>query len=181
MTGVFATTTAVTLYGDRYATSGAVLMVLSVGYYFSMALGYNVYVLQVYGRLRYLVLSNLAVVVCFVPLAIWLIREHGAVGAGIATAATMAAQNIANQVVLMVTMRNRGVVRTSYVAPYLVIVAVAVLLGAVNLVFQPGIFAALAVSSLAALLVLRLTRRWLNLAETFPELLRVPLLGRLVR
>jgi hypothetical protein len=52
---------------------------------------------------------------------------------------------------------------------------------AVELAFEPGIFAALAVTAVAALIVLRLARRWLHLADTFPELLKVPILGRLVR
>lgn len=181
MTGIFANTTTVTLFGDRYASSGAVLMVLSIGYYINMALGYNVYVLQVCGRLRYLVVSNVAAAAVNVPLAFWLIPEYGALGAAIATAGTMIGQNVANQVVLASTLRAHGVTRADYLRPYLIIVIIVAMLAAVELVFQPGIVVALGVAALASLLVLRLSRRWLHLAETFPEVLKVPLLNRLVR
>jgi O-antigen/teichoic acid export membrane protein len=181
MTGVFATTTTVTLFGERYESSGSVLMALSIGYYINMALGFNVYVLQVYGRLRYLVLSNLGLAVVFVPLALLLIPRYGATGAAIATAATMIGQNVVNQLVLTATMRAHGVSRSSYLRPYVVIVATTVVLGVIDFVFHPGIVVALAVGAVASLLVLRLSRKWLSLADTFPELLRVPLVSRLVR
>jgi O-antigen/teichoic acid export membrane protein len=181
MTGVFATTTTVTLFGERYESSGPVLMVLSIGYYINMSLGFNVYVLQVYGRLRYLVLSNLGLAVVFVPLALLLIPRYGATGAAIATAATMIGQNTVNQLVLTATMRAHGVSRSSYLRPYVVIVAVAAVLVVLDLVFHPGIVVALVLGAAASLVVLRLSRKWLSLADTFPEVLRVPLVGRLVR
>ena len=181
MTGIFSTTTTVTLFGDRYASSGAVLMALSIGYYINMALGFNVYVLQVYGRLRYLVLSNIGVAVVNVPLALLLIPRWGPAGAAVATASTMIGQNIVNQLVLTATMRARGVTRTSYLRPYVVIVAVAGGIAIVDVVFHPDIVAALAVSAVASVLVLRLSRRWLQLGDTFPELARVPLVHRLIR
>lgn len=181
MTGVFAETTTVTLFGQRYESSGPVLMVLSIGYYINMALGFNVYVLQIYGRLRYLVMSNLAAAVLNLPLAALLIYRYGALGAAVATAVTMITQNVVNQFVLTATNRAHTDSRTSFLRPYLVIAATTGALVAVELAFQPGIFVALAASAVAALIVLRLGRRWLHLADTFPELLKVPILGRLVR
>ena len=53
--------------------------------------------------------------------------------------------------------------------------------GYADLVFDPGIVLALAAGAVASLLVLRLSRRWLQLGDTFPELLRIPLVRRLVR
>lgn len=181
MTGLFATTTTVTLFGERYASSGVVLMALSVGYYFSMALGFNVYVLQIHGRLRYLVVSNVCVAFAFLGLALLLIPLYGALGAGIAVGGTMIGQNIANQLVLASTMRAHGEPRTRYLRPYLVIAAVAAALALVHLVLDPGILGALAAVLVGSLVVLRLSRRWLHLTDTFPELLKVPGLGRLVR
>lgn len=182
MTGLFATTTTVTLFGDRYESSGVVLAALSIGYYINMSLGYNVYVLQIHGRLRYLVVSNLLVAVVFLGLALVLIPWLGAFGAGLAVAATMIGQNVANQLVLRATMRahDEGE-RTSYLRPYVVIVCVAAALVLVEIAFQPGILVALGAAAVGSLLVLRLSRRWLQLTDSFPELLRVPLLGRMVR
>lgn len=181
MTGLFAQTTTVTLFGERYATSGSVLMVLSIGYYFNMALGFNAYVLQVYGRLKYLVVSNLCVAGTHVALAFWLIPRYGALGAAVATATAMIGQNIANQLVLTSTMRASTEGGTRYLRPYLVVTFVALLLGALNFFWRPGIIWALVATAVAGLVVIRLCRRWLHLADTFPELMKVPLLHRLVR
>jgi len=181
MTGLFAPATTVTLFGERYASSGSVLMALSLGYYFSVALGFNVFVLQVYGRLRYLVVSNICVAGVNLALALVLIDRYGALGAAIANAATMIGQNIANQLVLAATMRAHGETRTSYLRPYVIIGAVAAVLAVVDYLLEPGIFWALGIAAAGSAVVLRLSRRWLHLADIFPELLRVPVLGRLVR
>lgn len=181
MTGLFATTTTVTLFGERYASSGAVLMALSIGYYFSVVLGYNAYVLQIHGRLGYLVLSNVCAAAGFLAVALVLIPRYGALGAAVAIATTMIGQNIANQLVLTATMRAHTEARGTYLRPYLVIAAVATALALVEFVLSPGILGALAVASVGSLVVLRVSRRGLHLTETFPELLRVPVLGWLVR
>jgi len=181
MTGVFATETTVTLFGERYASSGSVLMALTVGYYFSVALGFNVFVLQIHGRLRFLVVSNICAAAVNLGLAVVLIQKYGALGAALAIAVTMIGQNVANQLALASTMRAHRGPRTGYLRPYLAIGAVAGALAVVELVFHPGIFVALGVAALASLVLVRLSRRWLHLADMFPELLRVPLLGRLVR
>ena len=181
MTGIFSSATTVTLFGERYASSGAVLMALAGGYYFSVALGFNVYVLQVFGRLRYLVLSNVCVAGANVGLAFVLIPRYGALGAAAANATTMIGQNIANQVVLARTMRVEGQVRAEYLRPYVVIASVATVLAVVNFVLRPGILVAIVIAAVASLVVLWLTRRSLRLLDTFPELSQVPLLRRLVR
>lgn len=181
MTGLFATATTVTLFGQRYESSGAVLAAMSLGYYFSVALGFNVFVLQIYGRLRYLVVSNVCVAAVNLALALWLIPRYGALGAAVANAATMIGQNIANQLVLFATMRRHGGARTGYLRPYVVVVLVAGVLALVDVALDPGILGALAAAVLGSVVVLRLSRRWLHLADVFPELLKVPLLGRLVR
>lgn len=175
MTGVFAQTTTVTLFGERYASSGIVLMLLSGGYYLNMSLGFNAYMLQIYGRLRYLVVSNVVAAAVNVTAALLLIPDFGALGAAIATAGTMIGQNVANQLMLTATMRDHKTrVVDSYLRPYLVIVAMTVVLAAVEMAFDPDVFVALAASGLASLVVLRLSRRWLHLGDTFPELMKVP-------
>ncbi len=180
MTAVFAPATTVTLFGDRYESSATVLTALSCGYYASVALGFNAYVLQVYGRLRYLVMSNVTVAGVNLLLAFVLIPRYGAAGAAIANAATVVGQNVANQFVLTRTLpaatRHRGQLR-----PYLVIGSVTVALVAVQLIVRPGFLAALAAASLGSLVVLWLSRSSLELSATFPELKRVPVIRHLIR
>jgi O-antigen/teichoic acid export membrane protein len=177
MTTVFAHATTVTLFGDRYSSSGWVLAATAFGYYFSVTLGFNAYVLQVYGRLRFLVLSNVGSLVVNMGLAFVLIPPFGAVGAAIAGGGAMVGQNVVNQIVLGRTLHGAGK-GESFVGPYLVIAGVSVALGAFQLVVHPGIVMALVVTTVASLVILRLNRTAMRLANTFPELLKVPLLGR---
>ena len=83
---MFSGVTTVTLFGQKYATAGHVLLALSIGYYVSIALGFNVYVLQVYGKLKYLVYSNVGVAVVSLALAFALTPRWGAIGAASPTA-----------------------------------------------------------------------------------------------
>jgi O-antigen/teichoic acid export membrane protein len=177
MTTVFAQTTTVTLFGSPYAESGWVLAATAFGYYFSVTLGFNAYVLQVYGRLRFLVASNAGSLVVNMGLAFLLIPPFHALGAAIAGGGTMVAQNVVNQIVLGRTLRSGGK-GESFVRPYLTIAVVSVALAGFELAVHPGIVVALAVTAVASLAVLRFNRTAMRLASTFPELLKIPLLGR---
>jgi O-antigen/teichoic acid export membrane protein len=177
MTTVFAHTTTVTLFGHAYSGSASVLAVTAFGYYFSVTLGFNAYVLQVYGRLRFLVASNAGSLVVNMGLAFLLIPPFGALGAAIAGGGTMVAQNVVNQIVLGRTLRSGGK-GESFVRPYLTIAIVTLVLAGFELAVHPGIGIALAVTAVASLVVLRFNRAAMRLASTFPELLKVPLLGR---
>ncbi|MGH3473200.1 MAG: oligosaccharide flippase family protein [Nocardioidaceae bacterium] len=179
MTSVFAPVTTVTLFGQRYASSGSVLLALSIGYYVSIALGFNIYVLQIYGRLRYLVVSNITVAVACLALALVLTPKYGALGAAVANGATMTGQNIVNQIVLARTM-ERGGDLLAYLRPYLLIAAVTAVLVVIRVTIDPGLFAAVALTLVASFLVLRMTRSTLKLTHTFPELGRIPLLSKVI-
>ena len=172
MTTVFARDTTVTLFGHRYANAALVLVALSFGYYVSIALGFNTYVLQVYGKLKFLVYSNLGVCVVSLAMAFALSPRYGAAGAAVANGAVMAAQNVVNQIAL-VRVLGWGPDPMRWIRPYLVIAVGFVLLVGVRFAFHPGFVAAVAVSAVVSLGVLRLTRHALGLFEMFPELRRI--------
>jgi O-antigen/teichoic acid export membrane protein len=178
MTTVFAEVTTVTLFGERYASSSSVLMVLAAGYYVSVSLGFNVYVLQIYGRLRFLMLSNVGVAIASVALAFVLIPRYGAVGAALTNASTLAGQNLVNQGVLLATLKRGGHPAT-YARPYLVVACVLAALIAVQVLFHPGIVGAFVTATVASLTVLRLTRDQIQLTKTLPMLKRIPGIERL--
>ena len=67
-----------------------------------------------------------------------------------------------------------------YLVPYLRLLACALALAVVQLVLHPGVFVAMAVAGGTSLLLIRLSRRELQVRETLPELTKVPLLGRLL-
>jgi O-antigen/teichoic acid export membrane protein len=172
MTTVFARDTTVTLFGQRYANAAVVLLALAIGYYVSIALGFNIYVLQVYGRLKFLVYSNIAVCVVSLGLAFALSPKYGASGAAIASGATMAAQNIVNQVALVRVIGSGGD-PMRWIRPYAVIAVGLVVVVAVRLLLDPGFVVAVAISAVVSLGVLRWTRDDLHLLSLFPELGRI--------
>jgi O-antigen/teichoic acid export membrane protein len=172
MTTVFAHDTTVTLFGQRYASASVVLLALAIGYYVSIALGFNIYVLQVYGRLKFLVYSNIAVCVVSLALAFALSPRYGASGAAIASGATMAAQNIVNQVAL-VRVIGWGGDPMRWIRPYVVVGVGLLVVIAVRLLLDPGFLVAVVLSAVVSLGVLRQTRGDLHLLSLFPELRRI--------
>jgi len=179
MTGVFSQTTTVTLFGDVYADAAPVLTLLAVGYYVNVAFGFNAATLQVFGRLRYVVCANVGVAALNVGLGFLLIPRYGMLGVGVASCAALVCQNLAMQVGLRSTI-STALVDRAYVIPYaLVAAAVAVLVG-LRWLLEPGFVLSVLLAGTATLLLVWLTRRRLELADTFPELQRVPVLRRFV-
>jgi len=167
------------LFGERYHGSGAILALMSLGYYCNAALGFNGLTLRVYGLVRYVVVISVAAAVINVALNLVLIPWHGAVGAGIATASTMIVHNIFKQTGLR---RGTGisVFDRKHGRVYAVIVTATALLLVAQWALDPGPLPALAMVAAVSLVVLLLSRRSLRVGDMFPELLRVPIVRRLV-
>lgn len=160
-----------TLYGSRYAESATYLALMSLGYYFNSALGFNGLTLKVFGILRYIVVLNLLTAATNLVLSFLLIPRFGALGAAIGTCATLLAHNVLKQWGL----RNGtgiSLFEWRYARIYLGIAGAALVLWLVQVVFQPGIVVTGCCAALASLGVLRLGRSQLDVAEVFPELVR---------
>jgi O-antigen/teichoic acid export membrane protein len=182
---VFAATFAVAgpvtvgLFGERYDGSGTILALLALGFYSNAALGFNGLTLRVYGLVRYVVVISVAAAVANVVLNLALIPAYGAVGAGVATAATMIAHNVLKQAGLRrgtgisVFDRRHGVV-------YLWILGATGVLLAAQWALAPAPLGAIGLVAAVSAIVLLCTRRSLRVGDMFPELLRVPLLRRIV-
>lgn len=169
----------VLLFGTRYQESGIILMLLSCGYYFNAALGFNGLTLKVYGKLRYIVSLNAAAAVANVVLNLLLIPRYGAFGAAIGTGSTLVFHNILKQTGLRL---GTGI---SLFDPRYFRVYVTITLNALGLLlFQAftsaPVYVSIVLAGLASFLVIRLNRRLLNVEETFPELLRLPLMRHLL-
>lgn len=169
----------VALFGERYASSAPILALLSLGYYFNAALGYNGLTLRVYGLVKLVVNVSIAAAVGNVLVNLALIPSYGAVGAGIGTCATLLLHNVLKQWGLR---RGTGI---SVLDPhsrrtYGSILLAVVLLGAVNLLLQPPVVVAVVLAAIVSLAIIRFNRAELQVAETFPELSRIPLLGRIL-
>ena len=90
-------TATVSLYGEAYSDSAIYLALLSLGYYFNVALGFNGLTLNVVGRLRYIVTLNILAAVTNVGLNLILIPRYGALGAAIGTTVTLVVHNVLKQ------------------------------------------------------------------------------------
>lgn len=161
------------LYPAQYAGSAVFLAVVSVGYYVNAAFGFNGTTLRVYGFVRYTLVTNLAVVVVNVGLYLLLIPPLGALGAAIGTAATLVLHNAVKQWGLH-RRTPVAVFDRRYVRVYVVIAVAVTALAGVQLLFDPPLAAGAALAGVASLVVVVANRRLLDVAATFPELLRVP-------
>jgi O-antigen/teichoic acid export membrane protein len=169
----------VALFGERYASSAPILALLSLGYYFNAALGYNGLTLRVYGLVKLVVNVSIAAAVLNVLVNLALIPAYGAVGAGIGTCVTLLGHNVLKQWGLR---RGTGI---SVLDPqsrrtYGSVVLGALVLGAINLALQPPVVVAIVLAGIVSLALVVFNRSELQVAETFPELSRIPLLGRIL-
>lgn len=180
LTFSFAEPLTVTLFTARYAQSGVILALLAFGYYFNAALGFNGTTINIYGKVRYMVVVNFLAVAVNLGLNTILIPRHGALGAAIGTCATLVAHNLLKQAGLRLG-TGISIFEWQYLRVYLIIAGSAVALLLIELVFNPPPLVGLALAGAASGLIAWLNRAALNIGQTFPELLRIPLLGRLLR
>jgi O-antigen/teichoic acid export membrane protein len=170
----------IALFGGRYAGSAPILTLLAAGYYFNAALGFNGLTLRVYGLVRYTVAISVAAAVANVAINLLLIPRYGAIGAGIGTCATLLIHNVLKQAGLLKG-TGIGVFNREHMRVYGAIVVTIAALVALHVLLAPGAFVAIVLVAGASALLLWVTRETLRVGDTFPELLRVPLLRRLVR
>jgi O-antigen/teichoic acid export membrane protein len=180
LTGPLAPSLAVVLFGHRYASSGLVLSLLSLGYYFSTVMGFNTYTLQVCGRIKFLLFANLGIAAINVGFCYVLGKPYGAVGIAAANLIALVTQNVVQQWVL------RGAVGTAFIDRsclrcYVAIGACTLALFAFQYGLHPNPVLAFAAAAVGSLVVLLVSRSAIELADTFPELARVPVLRWVLR
>jgi O-antigen/teichoic acid export membrane protein len=168
----------VMLYTKTYADSAIILALLSFGYYFSTALGFNGLTLKVFGKVRYIVAINILAALVNVGINLLLIPRYGALGAAIGTCGTMVAHNILKQLGLLFG-TGINLFEWRHLKVYGVIAVSTLGLLLVQITMSTDIFVGTALAALASLLVLALTRKSLAVGQTFPELLRFPIMRRL--
>jgi O-antigen/teichoic acid export membrane protein len=168
----------VLLFGEDYRSAGIVLAVLAVGYYANGAIGFNSLTLRVFGRVRYMVTTDLITAGLSVAASFLLIREFGALGAAIGTTGSLILQNVWYQWGL----KTRTTVHPfdrRYLGVYVSIVVGAVGLVVFEQLFDPPLIGGLVVAGLISMVVVGVNRHSLEIAETYPELMRFGLFRRL--
>jgi O-antigen/teichoic acid export membrane protein len=133
----------------------------------------------VYGLVRYVVVISVAAAVANVGLNLLLIPALGALGAGIGTCATLLIHNVLKQAGLRKG-TGIGVFDREHRRVYgSIVVATGALVG-LHALLAPGPVLAVCLVGVTSALLLRFSRDSLRVGDTFPELLRLPLVRRLV-
>lgn len=164
-------------FGPDYVEASAVLLVLALGEYASAALGLNTHTLNVYARVGF-VLWTTALATLSGTLVAWLLVPRlGALGAAAGITAALLLQNALHHWGLH---RYTGVdlLRRKYLRVYLSqVIALALLLAVFRWLRPPVVVQAVLVAA-ATLALLRMHRHVMDLGNVFPELRKLPLLGR---
>jgi O-antigen/teichoic acid export membrane protein len=168
----------VTLFGERYASSVPYLRILATAYYFNAALGFNGVTLKMIGRVWLSASLALGALAFNLAINLLLIPRYGALGAAWGTGLTVAGFNVAKQVALHKGSSVTGFDRR-YASLYATILGAAAALLAVDLVGAPIVLRAVVVAAASAA-VLAVGRRLLLVGDLFPEVAKLPLVGRLL-
>jgi O-antigen/teichoic acid export membrane protein len=166
------------LYGARYASSAPILALLAIGNYANAAVGFNGLTIRIYGRLGIIMAANLGALVANIGLGFLLIPRFGAVGAAVGTCLTMIAHNIMKQIGLQIA-TGISFFDKQYLRVYGGIAVAMLVLGGAAVAFHPSPIVGVLLAGVAWLALVRVSRRQLAVAETFPELLRIPGVGPL--
>ena len=167
------------LYGERYAGSAIILALLSFAYYFNAALGQNGLTLKVFGKVRYIVAINVFAAVANFVANLLLIPRYGALGAAMGTCGSLVLHNILKQAGLRFG-TGINLFEWQYLRVYLIIAASALSLFLIQWLTGASVYVSIGLAALASLVVFRLNRRLLRVGETFPELLKLPLMDKIL-
>lgn len=168
-----------TLYGSEYASSALILSLLSLGFYFNVALGFNGVTLRVYGKIKYAIVINLLAAVMNVALNLALIPRFGPLGAAFGTGGTLVIHNILKQWGLRLG-TGINLFDARYVGTYGSLVVATIALWGCHQLLDLPLIADVIVLALISIGVFAYNRDRLDLASTFPELARIPGMHRIM-
>lgn len=163
------------MFGERYRASGTLLAILTMGYYFQAALGFNGSTLKVLGRLKYLVIINLMAVVVNLALSVAAVPALGPLGAALALSGTLVAHNIMKQIGLWMA-TGVNLLNSESTRCYAGVVAGVLVLAVLRPLVPETLVATVPIATAVSFAVLWITKRTLHVRDVFPEVLRVPVL-----
>jgi O-antigen/teichoic acid export membrane protein len=179
-TACFARSVTIFLYGARYAPSAPILAVLSLAYFINVIFAFNGVTLKVLGKIRLMVILNIVTPIIIVVFNLLLIPRYGAVGAAVATSAGMITQNLLRQLTLWLAGGGISFFEKRFVSFFLLLGSSAISLYLIQLLTPNNIYVAMTLAFSVSSFVLWLVKRHLNIADIFPEILRLPIVGRLL-
>lgn len=175
----FAEPTTVTLLGQQYAASAPLLAVTTLGFWFQSATGFSAILMTTAGRVRIVLLANLATLALGVASAFLLVPRYGAWGGALSMTITLVVGNVLRQIGMLGL--PPGVVERRLVVPWAAMLLGLLVAAGVQQLLGVGFVVGLIVSAVVGLGVLAVTVPYLDVAHTFPELLRLPVVGGLLR
>ncbi|MGD9956221.1 MAG: oligosaccharide flippase family protein [Candidatus Nanopelagicales bacterium] len=175
----FAEPTTVTLLGRQYADSAPLLAILGFGFWFQSATGFSAIMMATAGRLRFVFFANVTILVLGTALSLLLIPPYGAWGAAVGMTLSLVLGNILRQ--LGLAGLPPGVAERWMAGPFAAMGAGVVLTVLLQFWIGAGFVLALILTGVVSLAVLVVTLPYLDVAHTFPELLKIPVAGPLLR
>jgi O-antigen/teichoic acid export membrane protein len=179
-TACFARPLTVFLYGARYAPSSVILAILSLGYFINVIFAFNGVTLKVLGKIRLMVILNIVTHIIIVVFNLLLIPRYGAVGAAVATSAGLIMANLLRQLGLWFAGGGISFFEKRFASFFLVLGSSAISLYLIQLFTPNNIYIAMTLALTVSTFVLWLVKKHLKIADTFPEILRLPVVGRLL-
>lgn len=176
LTTVFAPVFVPAVFGERYASSAVVLILLSAAYFSFVGAGPNGPTLKVFRRLRATIVIDVSTLALGFVLIVALVPMAGATGAALGTLGAVLTRNVMLRLVLRRVMGG-SVLGAEYLRLALGVAAILGALSGLQLVVDVNLVVAILLSGAAGLGVLFAARRVLDVGGTFPELQRLPLPG----
>jgi len=167
------------VFGEAYASSAELLAILAIGHYVSVCMAFNSETLQVFERIRAIVQTDFVVIAIGALLTVLLCPEYGALGAACAVTVARLSGAIGRQFVLLRTPGMRGV-PSGQTGVWMKLALATSIAAFVGWGWQPDFVTQIVILAVVSLALLRSTAGTLDLAASFPELLRVPLVARVV-
>jgi O-antigen/teichoic acid export membrane protein len=169
----------VLLFGERYAAAAPILSIIALSQFVEAAAGFNAGTLRVSGKIRWLIAANVIGVVVLLVVSVVLIPSMGALGAGIGTAAGQLTYTLLNQAFVRIAVGVDSV-DLEHSGFYLMMIVVFGAFLAVRVIAPANLWIITPVVLVGVLAVFLTARRSLSVGDTFPELARIPLLGRIL-
>src|SRR6266851_1565125 len=179
-TACFAQPLTIFLYGARYAPSAPILAILSLGHFINVVFAFNGATLKVLGKISLMVILNIVTPIIIIVFNLLLIPRYGAIGAAVATTAGLIMQNVLRQLSLWLGGGGISFFEKRHAPFFLMLGSSAVGLYLIQLFTPNNIYVALTLALAVSTFVLWLVKRHLKIADIFPEILRLPVIGRLL-
>lgn len=170
----------VLLFGKKYADSGPILALVSLGLFTNSTFGCNTLVLRVFRKVRAMAMIDSAMIAVAVLANLVIVAEYGALGGAITSIALVIARNVLYQIHIVrlrvIRPPDAGFLLVAFTA-----FALAASLWLAQELLDLHIVAGGALAVLASLALLWVSAPRLAVRETFPELARVPAARRFLR